>query len=302
MLKRGCLSVIINIGSVEESVWGTAAERWRYPILHIQERKRDGRMIRLVASDIDGTLLKNGARTLPEEVFSAIRSLKERGILFCAASGRQYSSLRRLFAPVADDIYYICENGAAVYGSGKDALLLGKTVMERRFAEQLSEEILARPDSEVLISGANTSYLIPKEQEIVVQIRDFTGNNICLLSSVKKVPEDIIKVSAFCSPDTKTVERELSPRWEGRFHGAVAGARWLDFTLSDKGTGIRTICNALKIALEDVMAFGDNFNDIPMLEAVGNPVLMSQADDRLRRRFLVQCEDVPKYLYENVLQ
>lgn len=258
-------------------------------------------MIRLVASDIDGTLLKNGARTLPEEVFSVIRKLKEQGILFCAASGRQYSSLRRLFAPVADDIYYICENGAAVYEMGKDAPLLGKTVMERCFAEQLCEEILARPDSEVLISGVNTSYLIPKEQEIVVQIRDFTGNNICLLSNVQEVPEDIIKVSAFCFPDTKIVERELSPRWENHFHGAVAGARWLDFTLADKGTGIHTICSVLKISAEEIMAFGDNFNDIPMLKAVGNPVLMSQADDRLRECFSVQCEDVPKYLLENVL-
>ena len=69
-------------------------------------------MIRLIASDIDGTLLQNGATEIPEEIFQEIRRLAERGILFCPASGRQYSSLRRLFAPAADRLPFLCENGA----------------------------------------------------------------------------------------------------------------------------------------------------------------------------------------------
>ena len=47
-------------------------------------------MIKLVASDLDGTLLLNGAQSLPEELFPLIKELKELGILFVAASGRQY--------------------------------------------------------------------------------------------------------------------------------------------------------------------------------------------------------------------
>ena len=46
-------------------------------------------MIKLVASDLDGTLLLNGAQQLPEEIFPLIRELKKLGILFVAASGRQ---------------------------------------------------------------------------------------------------------------------------------------------------------------------------------------------------------------------
>ena len=58
-------------------------------------------MIRLIASDIDGTLLQNNARTLSEELFDLIRKLHRSGILFVPASGRQYLNLRSLFAPVA---------------------------------------------------------------------------------------------------------------------------------------------------------------------------------------------------------
>ena len=69
-------------------------------------------MIKLVASDLDGTLLLNGAQQLPEEIFPLIRELKKLGILFVAASGRQYPNMRRLFDPVADEMAFICENGA----------------------------------------------------------------------------------------------------------------------------------------------------------------------------------------------
>ena len=58
-------------------------------------------MIKLVASDLDGTLLLNGAQSLPEELFPLIKELKELGILFVAASGRQYANMKRMFAPVS---------------------------------------------------------------------------------------------------------------------------------------------------------------------------------------------------------
>ena len=73
-------------------------------------------MIKLVASDLDGTLLFKGAQSLPEEIFPLIRQLKKMGILFVAASGRQYANMKKMFRPVVDDMAFISENGAlAVY-------------------------------------------------------------------------------------------------------------------------------------------------------------------------------------------
>lgn len=75
-------------------------------------------MIRLIASDIDGTLLQNGATQISQRLMRQIRELKEYGILFAPASGRQYRSLRRLFAPVRDEVVYLAETGGAVYQDG----------------------------------------------------------------------------------------------------------------------------------------------------------------------------------------
>ena len=92
-------------------------------------------MIKLIASDLDGTLLLNKTQTLPEDLFPLIRALNELGIRFVAASGRQYPNMKRLFAPVASDISFICENGAL-------AVEKGQVLYQDRFDKELANEIL----------------------------------------------------------------------------------------------------------------------------------------------------------------
>ena len=85
--------------------------------------------IRLVCSDLDGTLLQYGKKELEGEIFDQIRALHDRGILFCPASGRQYTSLRKLFAPVADCCIFLCENGGVIY---KDEQCIAKNPMPQK--------------------------------------------------------------------------------------------------------------------------------------------------------------------------
>ena len=253
-------------------------------------------MIQLVVSDIDGTLLQDGANAIPPAIFEQIARLKERGIRFCPASGRQYTSLRKLFAPVADQLYYLCENGAVVYGPGSPGPILSRTEMDWDLSLELCREILAHPRCEVLISGANTSYLCPKEGDIVSLIRDFVGNNVALLPRPEDMPEPFVKVSAYCRDGARGVEPELAPRWSRHFRAAVAGEKWLDFTLADKGVGLRRLCAVLGVPLEQVMAFGDNYNDLPMLELAGRPYLMESAAEEMRTRFPLRCRRVEDVL------
>lgn len=251
-------------------------------------------MIKLIASDIDGTLLRAGQTEISERFFEQARRLMDRGVALCAASGRQYSSLRRLFAPVADRMYFICENGAVVCGPG--GRLISKTVIDRDTSVRLCEEILEIPDCELLISGADTSYICPKSADYEDHIRYFLGNNAVILRRPSEIPEDFVKISAYYLPGAGEIEKILAPRWRQTFQVAVAGAAWLDFTLSDKGTGIRALCAELGVTPEEIMAFGDNYNDVPMLEAVGHPCLMASADQPLRQRFPTLCHRVEDVL------
>jgi len=247
----------------------------------------------LIASDIDGTLLPEDGAVLPEELFVQIRRLAAKGYVFCPASGRQYNSLRGLFAPAADELTYLCENGAALFGPG--GRLLGKTVMPRPQAEALCRDILATQGCEVLISGENTSYVIPKQEDMVSLMRDVKGNNVAVVASPEEVPEEMIKVSAYCAAGTGAIPPALARRW-ARFNPAVAGGAWLDFTLADKGSGLAQLCRILKVEPEDVVAFGDNYNDVPMLSLAGRPYLMDTADPPLLERFPHHCASVLEVL------
>ena len=57
-------------------------------------------MIKIVASDVDGTLVPDGTFEISPLIFDVIAQLKEKSIKFVAASGRQDASLKRLFSPV----------------------------------------------------------------------------------------------------------------------------------------------------------------------------------------------------------
>lgn len=135
-------------------------------------------MIRLIASDIDGTLLPYDETVMPLRLFPLIRRLRERNILFCPASGRQYHSMRTLFAPVADEMCFLCENGAVLYGPGTEegAPLLSKTLLPRQEALALSRAIMDIPGCDVIIEGQNLNYLCGCGPELVHEMVVNHGN------------------------------------------------------------------------------------------------------------------------------
>ena len=105
--------------------------------------------VKLIASDMDGTLL-NGKGELDPAFFPLFRELELRGIRFAAASGRQYDGLLRTFAPVADRMLFIAENGAyaamvAAFGT--------EAVAEGYYREQVDDILKHYTAAEVATAG-----------------------------------------------------------------------------------------------------------------------------------------------------
>ncbi|MBS6194366.1 MAG: HAD family hydrolase [Clostridiales bacterium] len=230
-------------------------------------------MIKLIASDLDGTLLLNGAQTLPEGICDQIRRLKEKGILFVAASGRQYANLRRLFAPVQDDIAYICENGCLVFHQGK---LLRKEVMDRETGQEIMKAIMAKETAEVLLSGEDTSYLQPKTEYYRYRVESIVKNNVTIVDDILQTQEPYFKISVY----EKEGLGDTIEYWKKLFGHKVtvvtSGNEWLDmmpFSVN-KGTAMQALLDHLQISPEECLAFGDNYNDVEMLELVGHSCAM----------------------------
>lgn len=247
---------------------------------------------RLVASDIDGTLLRKGDTALPAALFDVIRALRAHGVLFCAASGRQYASLRKLFAPVADDILFACENGAVVFSGGAR---LAKTPLARVDAEQIINSILAQGNCLPMISGEQTVYIFAGDDGFLHHLRVEVGNQVTVIRSLAELQEDIVKVSAYCAGEGNSAVQRfplLAPPWENRLNVAVAGERWVDFTLADKGAALAQIGALRGVPARDTMVFGDNYNDIPMFKYAGTAFAMASAVPAVQAAAAHICDDV----------
>ena len=154
-------------------------------------------MIKAAFFDIDGTLLPYDEIVMPQRLFPLIRRLRERNILFCPASGRQYHSMRTLFAPVADEMCFLCENGAVLYGPGTEegAPLLSKTLLPRQEALALSRAIMDIPGCDVIIEGQNLNYLCGCGPELVHEMAVNHGNLVTMVDRPEDVPEEIVKIA-----------------------------------------------------------------------------------------------------------
>lgn len=236
--------------------------------------------IKLICSDIDGTLLQYGKKTLEAEILSQIKALSARGILFCPASGRQYTSLRKLFEPVADCCVFLCENGGVLY---KNEQCIGKTPMPRALAEEIAWDMWNRCDGqgEVMLSGQCCGYLMSRGLGMADRVK-FIGNKYKFIHDPAEIPEDIVKVSVYLHEGVEKYVDRFVPRWQ-QANAAVAGPYWIDTTLANKGTGVALLCKTLGITPAEVMAFGDNFNDTAMLDLVGTPYIHGQRRPRPAR-------------------
>ncbi len=238
--------------------------------------------IRLIASDLDGTLLLNGAQSLQPGTCRLIHSLNQKGIGFLAASGRQYPNLQRLFAPIRNEIGYLCENGCLSFFEGE---MIYQEKMSWELGQEIMQAIWEREGCEILLSGVNTSYLQPKKMSYYYHMKDVVKNNVTLVPDIFKVQEDYMKISVY---EEAGIENSAA-YWRERFGGEVtvvtSGNEWLDMMPKgvNKGLGLRKIMEFLDIAPDECMALGDNYNDLEMLELAGYPVAMKNAVPEVKR-------------------
>jgi len=229
-------------------------------------------IVRALASDLDGTLLLDDAQELDGDVFDLVRELTERGTLFVAASGRQYANLRRLFAPVKDQIAYVCENGCLTFYRGE---MVSRELMDRDLGRALIEDMLATEGTEVLVSGQRTSYILAGHRAFLHQMRDVVKNDVTPVDDLFDIDEPYFKISIF-EPEGLRDEDVWQRRYGDLCTVVTGGAQWLDMMPKGVGkeTGLLKLLAHVGVSPENTVMIGDNDNDVGALRACGYPVAM----------------------------
>lgn len=238
-------------------------------------------MIKLIASDLDGTLLQRPSRAVPENVFPMICDFSKKGGIFVAASGRQYANLQRLFAPVRDEIAYICENGCLIIYKEE---ILYHAAMDRKTGEQILRDIQNTPDCEILLSGVHTCYIQPKDPSYADYMINHVKNNTVVVDDISKVKEPYFKISVYNKYGIERSEAHFFDAFRGKVNVVTSGNAWLDMMPVGihKGSALRILCDRLSIPLSDAMAIGDHYNDLEMLEVSGHPACVENAKPELK--------------------
>lgn len=260
------------------------------------------RNIKLVATDMDGTFVKEGMFELPEEDFDLIRKLNEHGVIFAAASGRPYGNMRRMFAPVADDMLFICDNGCNVMWHGKN---IYTHPMNLSACREIADYIQTLPpEYENVMCTADNYVMMPKRDEDAVTVLRRWNMSVRIVSGLENVVDEVLKISVF---KPGGIEREFIDEMKRRWNGKVryvteSCSEWLDFQDGDKGNALKIAAKQLGIDLADIAAFGDGNNDIEMLKTAGYGFAMSSACDEVKAYARYECSDVRTVLREILAQ
>lgn len=256
-------------------------------------RQPDGvrHRIRMIATDIDGTLVKDSSPEVYKEFPKLITKLTDAGYIFAVASGRAYPSIRNMFRTVSDKIVYIAENGAHIIEAGRD---LSVVKMKRELVCGIMEDLrtLYPQGCNVVVSTPGCTMLESKDQTFIDFMNHNYHNKIKLTDDVLAENADVLKIAVHKPGSIREIgESFLIPKWERKAKTCMAGEEWVDFMdfSVDKGNALRMLQEHFGVSAEETMAFGDNANDIGMLQAAGESYAVENARDEVKKAAKYTC-------------
>ena len=258
-------------------------------------------MIKLIATDIDGTLVKDGTLDINPEYMTVIEKLAEKGVTFVACSGRQFSSEQQLFAPVKDRIFFISDGGTVIRQA--DKILKVHTLPDEIWKNMLTMVKKQMPGCDCFISVPDGCYGEDANSQMFRWLRDSYGYDIKQIPDMSVLQGEQVTKFAVYHPDRceELCAPLFTPAWKDKVTLAAAGKEWMDSTPigADKRTAVEFIQSYLGITPEETCTFGDNLNDIAMLEKAGMSYAVGNAREEVQAAAKGVC---PPYWEDGELQ
>ncbi|GAB6169512.1 HAD family hydrolase [Clostridium carnis] len=247
-------------------------------------------MIKFIASDMDGTLLNKNDEINPE-FFEIFDKLKEKDIIFAAASGRQYYNLLKRFNSIKDHVMFIAENGTFVVYKGKEILV---NDLEKEIALELIEIGRKIENSYVILCGKKSAYIEQKDARLIKETEKYY-ERYEIVEDLTKVEDNILKVTICDFSGSESNSNKYFEKYRQALQVTVSGEIWLDITAKgvNKGVAINKVQELLNIKHEETMVFGDYLNDLEMMESAYHSYAMENAHEDLKKvsRFIAKSNE-----------
>jgi cof-like hydrolase len=246
--------------------------------------------IKLIATDMDGTILDSqGLLDLPR-LEKILDRLEEKGIRFVIATGNEIHRVRQLLGHLTDRVVLIVANGAKIFENNQ-------LIQVETWDNELVEKALTffkgqECQNQFVITSMNGGFV--KEGTIFTQLDKFmTPEMIELFYQRMNFVEElhpelfggVLKMSLVVGEDRMDqVQEDFNQVFNGYVQAVSSGYGCLDIIQDGihKAWALQELLKRWDIKPEEIMAFGDSENDVEMLELAGIAYAMENADEKAK--------------------
>lgn len=239
---------------------------------------------KIVFSDIDGTLLSSDRRILPK-TRAATDGLREKGVPFVLVSARSPSGIYSVEKEFGLSCPIIAYSGALMLDED------GNEVFSKGFSRSTARRIVDFLENSGLDCAwsvfSGDTWITKDRKEPRIAAEEKSVKTEAVEGTVELLDENAVvgKVLCICAPDELAeTERRLKEAFPEL---SILRSTFPMLEIMEngvtKGSAVRTLCELKNIPISETVAFGDNYNDLDMLNTVGLPFLMGNAPDALKK-------------------
>ena len=246
--------------------------------------------IKLIATDMDGTLLDPKGQVDLPRLEKILDQLEERGIRFVIATGNEIHRVKQLLGHLTERVVLIVANGARIFEGNQ---LLQAQTWDDDMVNRALEFFKGREcQDQFVVTSMNGGFV--KEGTVFTQLENFmTPEMIELFYQRMNFVDEleshlfsgVLKMSLVVGEErSDSVLEEINQLFNGHVQAVSSGYGCIDILQSGihKAWGLQELLKRWDIKAEEIMAFGDSENDVEMLQLAGIAYAMENADDKAK--------------------
>jgi Cof subfamily protein (haloacid dehalogenase superfamily) len=234
--------------------------------------------IRLIVTDMDGTLL-NSRHEVSERFFQLFEAISNKGVLFAAASGRQYNSIVTKLQPIRDQIYVIAENGGlARYGEREIVSTPLHPAAKSSILDSLGKDYEIHP----VLCARDNAYVSGHSPDFLQILKEYY-TEFEVIDDLYSFDEEVMKIAAYHFESSERHIYPLLSDHRDELMVKISGKHWVDISHPNahKGYALKIIQSELGIGPGNTMVFGDYNNDLEMLSLSEYSFAMANAHPKV---------------------